>query len=323
MSEATTILLHSPEEVKLNKYQYMPPLPEAAFNDLKEDIAENGILHAVLLDSDQWVIDGHHRIKAWRELLDEGQGPNAVPARVFSDIDEDRARDLSISVNTLTRQFTTDDKDKLARDIFISKAKHFQKIYGTSTDQATNYAPPRVARMVRRSKIATELTMEELIREGEIERPAYYWSKKYNPKTGKTIELRIKVPTRRNTPIVAVVEEAHDLPRVAPPPPALVINDEEIPLGQFEPATTIEDISTGRVALPKYPKKTEEEKAYDELIKLRRRVRVLSPAQVAAIQTDRNQAQSDVGGFSIMTGWVREFTEELRKQAKGRLRLAK
>lgn len=74
-----------------DKYQVMPdPSPEL-YEALKEDIRQNGIRDAILVDSDGNVIDGHTRLRIRNELLKEGveiRHPGEVLIEGLSDIEK-------------------------------------------------------------------------------------------------------------------------------------------------------------------------------------------------------------------------------------------
>jgi 16S rRNA G966 N2-methylase RsmD len=53
-------------------YQLLPELAPEQFAALKADIAERGILVPIEVDEIGQVLDGHHRLRAWTELRNEG-----------------------------------------------------------------------------------------------------------------------------------------------------------------------------------------------------------------------------------------------------------
>lgn len=57
-------------ELKVNpEYEaMMPPLSESEYQALRESISENGLYHPVIVNEDGIVLDGHHRLKACKEL---------------------------------------------------------------------------------------------------------------------------------------------------------------------------------------------------------------------------------------------------------------
>ena len=55
-------------ECDSGRFQVVPPLSDEEFAALKDDIAQRGVLVPVECDEDGNVLDGHHRIRACREL---------------------------------------------------------------------------------------------------------------------------------------------------------------------------------------------------------------------------------------------------------------
>jgi DNA adenine methylase len=55
-----------------NKYQLMPSYTDEQFAELKEDIRQHGVLQPIEFDTDGNLLDGHHRFRAFSELIAEG-----------------------------------------------------------------------------------------------------------------------------------------------------------------------------------------------------------------------------------------------------------
>jgi DNA adenine methylase len=55
-----------------NKYQLMPSYTPEQFAELKEDIRQHGVLQPIEFDTDGNLLDGHHRFRAFSELIAEG-----------------------------------------------------------------------------------------------------------------------------------------------------------------------------------------------------------------------------------------------------------
>ena len=53
-------------------WQLFDALDAEAFDGLKSDIRERGVLVPVELDEDGTILDGHHRVRAWTEPRAEG-----------------------------------------------------------------------------------------------------------------------------------------------------------------------------------------------------------------------------------------------------------
>jgi len=108
-------------ELKLHPHQYLiPPMSEEDYNNLKEDIKRNGILQPIDVTYNNVILDGHHRVKAAKEL-----GIKEVEVRIpeLLYIDED---EYLISVAMNRRHLTEGQKAVLAneyRKILSEKVK--------------------------------------------------------------------------------------------------------------------------------------------------------------------------------------------------------
>jgi N6-adenosine-specific RNA methylase IME4/ParB-like chromosome segregation protein Spo0J len=108
-------------ELKLHPHQYLiPPMSEEDYNNLKEDIKRNGILQPIDITYNNVILDGHHRVKAAKEL-----GIKEVEVRIpeLLYVDED---EYLISVAMNRRHLTEGQKAVLAneyRKILSEKAK--------------------------------------------------------------------------------------------------------------------------------------------------------------------------------------------------------
>ena len=54
------------------KYQIMPEMSEEEYQQLKDDIRRNGVITPIEFDQNGIIIDGHHRFRAFSELISEG-----------------------------------------------------------------------------------------------------------------------------------------------------------------------------------------------------------------------------------------------------------
>ena len=98
-------------ELKLHPHQYLiPPMSEEDYNNLKEDIRRNGILQPIDITYNNVILDGHHRVKAAKEL-----GIKEVEVRIpeLLYIDED---EYLISVALNRRHLTEGQKAVLANE---------------------------------------------------------------------------------------------------------------------------------------------------------------------------------------------------------------
>jgi len=108
-------------ELKLHPHQYLiPPMSEEDYHNLVEDIKRNGILQPIDITYNNVILDGHHRVKAAKEL-----GIKEVEVRIpeLLYVDED---EYLISVAMNKRHLTEGQKAVLAneyRKILSEKAK--------------------------------------------------------------------------------------------------------------------------------------------------------------------------------------------------------
>jgi len=108
-------------ELKLHPHQYLiPPMSEEDYLNLLEDIRRNGILQPIDITYNNVILDGHHRVKAAKEL-----GIKEVEVRIpeLLYVDED---EFLISVAMNRRHLTEGQKAVLAneyRKILSEKAK--------------------------------------------------------------------------------------------------------------------------------------------------------------------------------------------------------
>src|ERR687897_874597 len=102
-----------------NKYQVMPPLSGEEYQALKEDIAENGVLVPVVKDTDGNIIDGHHRVWAYEELLAEDRVAGGYPVVERSGMTDQEKRDLAWRLNMQRRHLNQFQK----REAIAAKLK--------------------------------------------------------------------------------------------------------------------------------------------------------------------------------------------------------
>jgi ParB-like chromosome segregation protein Spo0J len=93
-----------------NTYQVLPPLSDEEYQALKEDIAENGVLVPVVKDTDGNIIDGHHRVRAYEELLAEDRVAGGYPVVERSGITNQEKRDLAWRLNMQRRHLNREQK---------------------------------------------------------------------------------------------------------------------------------------------------------------------------------------------------------------------
>jgi len=93
-----------------DKYQLFPPLTDEEYQSLKHDIAEHGILVPVEIDETGEILDGHHRVRAWRELRAEGVHLKDYPRLIRVNLTEPEKLNHIRSLNLLRRHLTTEQQ---------------------------------------------------------------------------------------------------------------------------------------------------------------------------------------------------------------------
>lgn len=94
------------EIVTKAKYQLLPDLTEEEYQTLKADIAKHGILVPIEKDEAGNILDGHHRIRAWRELKAEGTKVPQYSVIMRSGMTEQEKRNHIRSLNLLRRHLS-------------------------------------------------------------------------------------------------------------------------------------------------------------------------------------------------------------------------
>lgn len=94
--------------------QLLPPLTDEQFRALKADIAARGVLVPIVVTRGGVVIDGHHRLRAVRELVSEGRPVPSPPLAVVDGrLDEAEERAMARALNLARRQLTSAEKRAL------------------------------------------------------------------------------------------------------------------------------------------------------------------------------------------------------------------
>ena len=111
MSRATTPPLSE------GKYQVFPSLSQVEFEKLKRSIAKSGIVVTVVVDQNDDIIDGHHRVRAWNELRADGvKVPDYKRSiRHFNDVDE--RIEMAVILNARRRHLDPKMRKSVARQL--------------------------------------------------------------------------------------------------------------------------------------------------------------------------------------------------------------
>lgn len=101
-------------------YQVMPDLEDEKFERLKADIEKNGLEYPILVDPDGNIVDGHHRMRACKEL---GIKPKTEVVDGTDDENYHRAyrsnllrRDLNGTKRKVVKQYLLEHPERLAED---------------------------------------------------------------------------------------------------------------------------------------------------------------------------------------------------------------
>ena len=98
-----------------DRYQLLPALTPEEFASLKADIAKNGVLVPVVIDADSGeIVEGHHRVRAWAELRNEGLAVDDYPREVRR-FENDEARvAFVLAANLFRRHLTRSQRAEVA-----------------------------------------------------------------------------------------------------------------------------------------------------------------------------------------------------------------
>ena len=96
------------------KYQVCRPLTDSEYQELKESIADKGILTPVEVDENGAILDGHHRVQAWQELRADGVDVPDYARMIRSGMSEDEKLQHASMLNSARRQMTRTDRELLA-----------------------------------------------------------------------------------------------------------------------------------------------------------------------------------------------------------------
>lgn len=97
----------------MQNYQVMPPLTAEEYNELKNDIAERGVMVPIEYDEHGNVLDGHHRLQICAEL-----GIKDFPKVIRAGMTEAEKRTHARKLNMARRQLSREQR----RDLILDEA---------------------------------------------------------------------------------------------------------------------------------------------------------------------------------------------------------
>lgn len=98
-------------------YQLLPDLRPEQFAALKADIAQRGVLVPIEVDERGEVLDGHHRLRAWRELRAEGRRIPQYPRVVRRFPNEDAKIAHALRLNLSRRHLGRQERAEVATSL--------------------------------------------------------------------------------------------------------------------------------------------------------------------------------------------------------------
>lgn len=184
--ERKTVLLDSPDVVKPYIHQFMPNLSPEAYESLKEDIRENGILMPLLLDEDYAIVDGHNRVRIWQELVAENADPAPVAAHIIPGLNPHTAHNMAIAVNVKRRNMTPPQKRELVAQELRYLAKYYED-EGYTGDETRSWDSVRLADHCAVSPGLIKDVRRNMEASGEIPKSRYF-VRRVKSKQGKWYE---------------------------------------------------------------------------------------------------------------------------------------
>jgi hypothetical protein len=125
MTDAEVVIKTSPEDEKARlrlkaikdrgKYRVMPPLSSEEHAHLKDGIRENGISLPIVEDQQGHIIDGHHRLLAWRELMNEGVDLGPIPRLSSKLKGVHEKRNEAFRLNMIRRHLSQEQKREVVK----------------------------------------------------------------------------------------------------------------------------------------------------------------------------------------------------------------
>lgn len=97
----------------MSKYQIMPDMTPEQFEELKEDIRRRGVLIPIEFDAQGNILDGHHRYRAFTELIEEGADIPLYDKIVRKFATEDEKVAYVVSLNVKRRHLNAEQRQEL------------------------------------------------------------------------------------------------------------------------------------------------------------------------------------------------------------------
>lgn len=167
-----TVLLDSPKDVEPYVHQVMPNQSPEEFAALKADIREVGIEDPIWLDKNWAIVDGHHRTRAWIELLAEGVDVSPVAANVYESDDPEMIYERAMKRNLNRRQLNNEQKAELVRN----HLKHIAEVVYRDVlhnGEAVSWPTNRIASFLGFSRELVRRIRFEAEASGDIPRASY------------------------------------------------------------------------------------------------------------------------------------------------------
>jgi len=95
------------------RYQLMPAMTEAQYNELKDDIRRRGVLVPIEFDGEGHILDGHHRYQAFEELIAEGADLPLYDKIVRRFSSEEEKVAYVVSLNVKRRHLNSEQRQEL------------------------------------------------------------------------------------------------------------------------------------------------------------------------------------------------------------------
>ncbi|MCG3176926.1 MAG: hypothetical protein MOGMAGMI_01890 [Candidatus Omnitrophica bacterium] len=100
------------------QFQLLPALATNEYESLKADIAANGVMVPVEFDQNGQILDGHHRVRAWTELVESGLELPEYPSLVRRFDDQDSRIEHALKLNLQRRHLTREQLRDVAGDLW-------------------------------------------------------------------------------------------------------------------------------------------------------------------------------------------------------------